>query len=190
MQADLPHTPLATTPPALNLPALAMPAAPTSGRAAPPELSAAREAWASLPETAVDTLTTSLPQFGDLPELSAAPVLSPAAPAAMTSAATSIGRPDAGPIQGADVATPPSAPASAARLNLQLPRSRGGELSRLGSGGLLAVLPRPPERKPRLEQALDSAAQPDCRTAHAQLGLLAVVPLALDALKADGGCRW
>ncbi len=100
------------------------------------------------------------------------------------------GSPDAGARAGVDVATPPSAPASAPRLNLNLPRSRGGELSRLGSAGVLAVMPRPPELKSKLAREIESAAPRDCRTAHAQLGLLAVVPLAVDALSKEGGCRW
>jgi len=89
-----------------------------------------------------------------------------------------------------DVATAPSAPASAPRLNLQLPRPRGGELSRQGASGLLPVLPRPPERKSPLEEGIESAARADCRTAHARMGLLAVVPLAVDTVRGQGGCKW
>jgi len=124
---------------------------------------------------------------------SAAPAPAPLAadrPGPARAAGPATGTPDAGNQLGVDIATPASVPASAPRLNLQLPRSRGGELSRLGSAGLLAVLPRPPELKTKLAQDIEQAGKPDCRTAHAGMGLLAVVPLAVDALKQDGGCRW
>lgn len=100
------------------------------------------------------------------------------------------GAPDAGASVGADRATAPSAPASAPALNLNLPRPRGGELSRLGGAGLLPVLPRPPERKTALEEEIEAAGRADCRTAHASKGLLAVVPLALDTVRGQGGCKW
>lgn len=122
--------------------------------------------------------TATLPA-SDADDVASTPT-SPAAP----------GRPDAGTRTGADIATAPSAPASAPRLNLQLPRSRGGELSRLGSAGVLAVMPRPPELKSTLASEAEKSGHADCRTAHARMGLLAVVPLVADALKAEGGCRW
>ncbi len=191
-QASLPDVPLATP----ELPALQAPDARLS-TAAPlvaPVVPMAPLA-AQLP-AAAPALTPALPSLPDLP------VMAPVAPAASVASgaasnlapapdrAASPGLPDAGTRTGADVATAPSAPASAPRLNLQLPRSRGGELSRLGSAGVLAVMPRPPELKTRLAREIEKSAPPDCRTAHAQMGLLAVVPLAADALKADGGCRW
>lgn len=108
----------------------------------------------------------------------------------LSSAAAARGLPDAGTRAGADVATPPSAPASAPQLNLQLPRSRGGALSALGSTGLLSVMPRPPEVQREAARVAEKPGQTDCRLAHARMGLLAVVPLAADALKAQGGCRW
>ncbi len=112
------------------------------------------------------------------------------AAAELASSTAAPGLPDAGSRAGADVATAPSAPASAPRLNLQLPRSRGGELSALGSTGLLSVMPRPPEVQREAARAAEKPGPADCRLAHARMGLLAVLPLAADALKAQGGCRW
>jgi hypothetical protein len=88
------------------------------------------------------------------------------------------------------VAGAPSQPASAPpRLNLQLVRPRGGELSRGMGGGVLSVLPRPPEVDDKLGKAIEKTAKGDCRTAYAGAGLLAVVPLAVDAVRKDG-CKW
>ena len=102
-----------------------------------------------------------------------------------------VGAPDAGTRQGADIATPPSASASApARLNLQLNRPRGGELSRMQSPGVLQLLPRPPEVPDKLAEEIKKAGKADCKNAHASMGLLAVVPLAIDAARKEGGCKW
>ena len=101
------------------------------------------------------------------------------------------GSPDAGAQVGRDVATPAAAAASAVpRLNLELSRPRGGELSRHGTAGVLPLLPRPPERDEKLARDIEKAARRDCRTAHSGAGILAVIPLVVDALKKDGGCKW
>jgi len=100
------------------------------------------------------------------------------------------GAPDAGARLGHDVATPPSAAPDAPRLNLNLPSSvRGGSLSSQGSIGVFQMVPRPPERKSKLEESLEKAGKEDCRKAHAGNGLLAVLPLALDAARKNG-CKW
>jgi hypothetical protein len=100
------------------------------------------------------------------------------------------GFPDAGSRVGTDQATPPSAAASVPRLNLELPRSRGGELSRGAGSGVLPLLPRPPDLPGKLGRDIDRASKPDCRTAYNGAGLLAVVPLAVDAARKDSGCKW
>ena len=97
--------------------------------------------------------------------------------------------PDAGSRLGRDIATPPSAPPSAPRLNLDLSLPRGGEVSSRSSPGLLQLLAHPPERKSKLTEGIEKAAREDCRTAYGGAGLLAVVPLAVDAAR-DKGCRW
>jgi hypothetical protein len=99
------------------------------------------------------------------------------------------GSPDAGTRLGHDLASAPSTPASAPRLNLELPRPRGGEISSRGSMGVLSLLPRPPETKSKLTEGIEKAAKPDCKDAYAGLGLLAAVPLAADALRGKG-CKW
>lgn len=99
------------------------------------------------------------------------------------------GAPDAGARVGHDVATAPSAPASAPRLNLDLPRSLAGPLSSQSTKGLLQLMPRPPETRTKLEKEIEKATRPDCKQAYAGAGLLAVVPLVLDAAR-DKGCKW
>lgn len=101
----------------------------------------------------------------------------------------SAGSPDAGSRLGADRAVPPSAAASAPRppLNLSLPR--GGDIAARRGPGLVDLLPQPPERKSKLEQSIEDAANKDCRKAYANTGILAAVPLALDAARGKG-CKW
>jgi hypothetical protein len=38
--------------------------------------------------------------------------------------------------------------------------------------------------------AMEKALKPDCRTAYASMGLLAVPVLVASAIAADGSCRW
>ena len=101
------------------------------------------------------------------------------------------GAPDAGVRLGQDVATPASLPASAARLNLELVRPRGGAISAQGDSGLLQMLSHPPEAKSKLAEDIEKAAKADCRKAYSGMGcgLWAVVPRAVDAVR-DKGCRW
>lgn len=93
----------------------------------------------------------------------------------------------AGPGVGSEPGPAASAPAPALRpLNLTLPR---GDLAARRGPGVLELLPQPPERKSKLEKALDGASPEDCRKAYADKGLLAVVPLAVDAVRGKG-CQW
>ena len=69
-------------------------------------------------------------------------------------------------------------------------RPRGSELSRDASRGVLPLLPHPPERKSKLAEDIEKSAKPDCRNAYANMGLLGVLPLAADAVKANPGCKW
>ncbi|MBB5205165.1 hypothetical protein HNQ51_002484 [Inhella inkyongensis] len=97
------------------------------------------------------------------------------------------GSPDAGARVGHDVATAPSAAASAAPapLNLSLPRPGAAGLRR--GPGVLELLPALPKTK--MEKAVEEANREDCRKAHADKGLLAVAPLVLDSLR-NKGCKW
>ncbi len=117
-----------------------------------------------------------------------APERSTAAPPAL-SAAPLLGAPDAGSRLGRDVATPPSAPASAPRRPLDLSLPRGGALSSRGGRGLLQLMAPPPETPSKLTKGIEKAAREDCRQAYGGAGLLAVIPLAVDAAR-DKGCRW
>jgi len=139
-----------------------------------------------------------------VPEAASAPVAArldlaggASAAAAQASAAPSSGAAarvglDGGPSAAAVSAVPGAAPAQTAatgpaRLNLSLP---GAGLSAAQAlPGVLPWVPRPPERKTPLGDAVEQSARPDCRTAYSGAGLLAVVPLLADAAR-DKGCRW
>ncbi|MDP3613455.1 MAG: hypothetical protein Q8R98_16535 [Rubrivivax sp.] len=193
-QRQLPSTLAAPTPaaPAAALPSAAAPlslpelAAPERPLPAPPVLRQLATPPAALARTPEPALSA--------PDLPAAPA------AALPPAVSLTGQPlpalgtapaDAGSRVGHDVATPPAAPSSAPpRLNLELARPRGGELSRYDTRGVLPVLPRPPERDEKLAREIEKAGKADCRTAYGGMGPLAVIPLAVDALRKEGGCKW
>lgn len=100
------------------------------------------------------------------------------------------GAPDAGLKLGHDVATPPSVPPERPRLNLDLPRSmRTGEMAARERQGVLNLVPPPPERKSKLTEGMEKSVKKDCRTAYGG-GILAVVPLAINALRDDKNCKW
>lgn len=71
-------------------------------------------------------------------------------------------------------------------------RRRAASLAREGSGQR-AILPFPmppvPEKKGKIEDILDKARKPDCRTAYQQLGLAAIIPLIANEV-GEGSCRW
>jgi Meckel syndrome type 1 protein len=71
-------------------------------------------------------------------------------------------------------------------LNLSLPR---GDMTARRGTGALDLIPPPPERKSKLEQSIEDAANKDCRKAYSNAGLLAVVPLAIDSVRGKG-CKW
>jgi Meckel syndrome type 1 protein len=140
---------------------------------------------ASLPE-----LAGSLPGQVSAPSGPAAgePAASPQPSAAPAAPRAGGGAPDGGTRLGPDLPQPPQAAASAARapLNLSLPR---GDMSARRGPGLVELLPPPPERKSKLEQSIEEATAKDCRKAYPGAGLLAVVPLAVDAARGKG-CKW
>ncbi len=175
----LPPAPPATAPVAGALPELPALPSPGSQVQAPPAAAAAKPAGPA-PAAA-------------LPDAAAGPADArtvPAAPPGAVMPGGVRGAPDAGATVGRDVATAPSVPASAPRLNLTLPRTRGGELSRQGTPGVLPLLPRPPDKPDALAREIEKAGRKDCREAYAGMGLLAVVPLALDAARREGSCKW
>ena len=155
----------------------------------PAEASPAVRSLQALPSpSSARTPEPALARSPDAPGASVTPL--PPIPGAHLPTARA-GAPDAGTQLGHDVATPPAAAASAVpRLNLQLVRPRGGELSRYSTAGALPVMPRPPERDHKLAREIKNAGKADCAKAYASAGLLAVIPLAADALRQDGGCQW
>lgn len=171
---------LSPAPAAPSLPEPRLQQLPTTGTAS----SSLQRASAPLAPLSSGSGSTAPTPNEALPRAPAAPALLPAVPPPPL-----IGAPDAGPRLGQDVATQPSAAASAPapKLNLSLPR--GGETAGRESRGVLQLMPHPPERKNKLQQGIEDAARKDCREAHADKGLLAAVPLVLGA-GSDKGCRW
>jgi hypothetical protein len=170
--AAAPVLPATGPPPAVDF---AAPTAPLAARPTPNPITAAA---VQRPVAAAARDTPASPETGTALPISAG---------ADTSAVS--GARDAGARLGQDLATPPSLPASAPRLNLDLVRPRGGVISAQGSRGLLPMLPHPPEDNSKLAADIAKAAKADCRNAYSSLGLAAVVPLAFDALR-EKGCRW
>jgi hypothetical protein len=161
-----------------------MPARPSSAVEKPAPASAAALPADRPPAKAPAHVTSAIP--GAQPKIG----LDGAAVAPTGARPAGAGAPDAGARQGFDVATPPSLPASAPRLNLELVRPRGGELSRSPAAGALRVMPRPPEpAKSKLAEDVEKAQKPDCRNAYSNMGLAAAAPLVRDALTGQG-CRW
>ncbi len=182
--------------PALPSFAVAAPG-PVAGGAAPSAASAVTPSAASATSATPATPAPSAAVTAALPSPTTAVAgagPAPASPAPLQAASPQgapqvAGAPDAGARVGHDIATAPSRPASAARLNLDLVRPRGGPIAARGSSGLLSVMPHPPELKTALEKQLDAAGLADCRKAYSAMGLAALAPLALDALR-EKGCRW
>jgi hypothetical protein len=82
--------------------------------------------------------------------------------------------------------------AAAPSLDAEALRQRAGELARQGTGqrAVLAFpMPPIPTRKSKMEEAIENARKPDCRTAYQGLGLAAVVPLIANQF-GEGSCRW
>lgn len=183
--ADLPKEPSA----AADMPALQSLPTPAAAPAALRQLQAAPMPPAPRPaETALPRPTPSdVTPAANTPALPAVPALP--APGTLVQSPGTAG-PDAGSRIGHDVPTPAAQAASQPpRLNLELARPRGGELSRYATPGALPVLPRPPERDEKLAREIEKAGKTDCRKAYAGAGVLAVVPLVADAVRGEG-CKW
>jgi hypothetical protein len=95
-----------------------------------------------------------------------------------------------------DAVNPSAAPNAAPRIDLDAARKRAvRDIANEGSGsrGVLPFalpVPPPPDKKSKAAQAMEKAIKPDCRTAYANLGLLAAPALIASAISDDGGCRW
>jgi hypothetical protein len=84
---------------------------------------------------------------------------------------------------------PLPATGSSAPLNLDLHGGGVGPSMGRSRSGLLPMLPAPAEQKSKLETDLEKAGKADCKNAYGANGLLAVVPLAKDAITGKG-CKW
>ncbi len=163
--------------------------APAAALAAPEAVEMPAPLPAALPATHQTLADTRLASPASPPaSLPATPPGPPTGPAPVAAPPGPVPAAEAGPRIGSDVAVPAVAASAPPRLNLELGRLRGGELSRHGTAGVLPVLPRPPETD-KLAGEIEKAARADCAKAYAGAGLLAVVPLAIDALRAKG-CKW
>jgi hypothetical protein len=174
------------------LPSPAAPLAAPSAAVAPalPALPAAPLAELAAPRPAVAPTPTPTPLAEPAPApTQASTPAAPAAPGPEAARPAPVPATDSGPRIGADIAVPAAAASAPKRLNLELGRLRGGELSRHGTAGVLPVLPRPPETD-KLAAEIEKAARADCRKAYAGAGILAVVPLAIDAVRGTAGCKW
>ncbi len=75
-------------------------------------------------------------------------------------------------------------------VDIDAAKRRAGELAREGSGQrALFGVPPPPKPRNKMEDAIEKARKPDCRTAYAGMGLLAIVPLVANEF-GEGKCRW
>jgi hypothetical protein len=83
---------------------------------------------------------------------------------------------------------PPGGGASAP-LNLDLHGGGSGPSLGRTRSGLVPMLPAPAEKKTQLETDLEKAERAKCADAYAGAGLLAVIPLAKDAVTGKG-CKW
>jgi hypothetical protein len=83
----------------------------------------------------------------------------------------------------------PAPGASAPALNLDLHGAGVGPSTNRSRSGLFPVLPSPPEQPSKLSKDIEKAARPECKDAYASSGLLAVIPLAKDAVTGKG-CKW
>ena len=88
-------------------------------------------------------------------------------------------------------ATEPVAPPA---VTVESMKKRAREIAAEGAGsrGVLNLIPPPPpvEKRDKLAEDIAKAAKPDCRTAYAGLGILAVVPLVASSVGSNGGCNW
>ena len=107
-------------------------------------------------------------------------------------------RPPSGPDAGEeifkprrDTATPPG---DAPHIDLDAARKKAArEVVSEGAGSRgVFTIPSPPsvESKSKEKMPLEKALKPDCRTAYANMGLLAAPVLIASAIAADGSCRW
>src|SRR5438477_1585923 len=176
--------------PPVELPQRAVPAAPTAPleRVAPPQIEREVAPPVELPPRAVPAAP---------PVECVAPAVAPARPQALPAAPvppSRFGAPDADEEIFKPRRDVGATPSEAPRIDLDAARKKAArEIAREGSGsrGVFTVPSPPlPEKKSKEAIAMEKAVKPDCRTAYANIGLLAVPALVASAIAADGSCRW
>ena len=148
-----------------------------------------------LPRPLERALTEDLTPPGSPTAERTAPRLDPATPIERDAPMKAQAQPS--PFRAPGPATPRTDEAStydptAPGLDPEALRKRAASLAREGSGqrAILAFpMPPVPEKKGKMEDILDKARKPDCRTAYQQLGLAAIVPLLANEI-GEGTCRW
>lgn len=122
----------------------------------------------------------------------AQPVAAKPAPAGVPAGAASATAAEASTAATAAEALTP-VPGKTPGLDLDAMRRRAREMNSAGANPrTVFALPLtvPPKPKTKEQQAFDKALKKnDCRDAHEQLGLAAVVPLVLDTFR-ENGCKW
>ncbi len=193
--------------PPVELPPRSVPAAPGAPieRVAPPKIE--RQLAPAVDVPARGSAPAAVPSPRTTPGESAPPAQRTAPPATASERAPA--RPDTlpplryGTPEGdedifkprRDAVTPSAEPGAAPRIDLDAARKRAvREMANEGSGsrGVLPFplpVPPPPDKKTKEARAMEKAIKPDCRTAYADLGLLAVAALVAGAFD-NGGCRW
>ena len=176
--------------PPVELPNRALPAAPAAPieRVAPPQIEREVVPPVELPPRAVPAAP---------PVERVAPAVAPARPQALPAAPvppSRFGAPDADEEIFKPRRDVGATPSEAPRIDLDAARKKAArEIAREGSGsrGVFTVPSPPlPEKKSKEAMAMEKAIKPDCRTAYANMGLLAVPVLVASAIAADGSCRW
>ena len=74
-------------------------------------------------------------------------------------------------------------------LDIDAAKKRAGELAREGTGQRALFATPLPKPRNKMEDAIEKARKPDCRTAYQDMGLLAIVPLVANEF-GEGRCRW
>jgi len=110
-----------------------------------------------------------------------------AAPANSGSGKVNLDGSSGGP--GGNGSVQPPGTGASAPLNLDLHGGGSGPSLGRTRSGLVPALPAPAEKKTQLETDLEKANRAKCSDAYAGNGLLAVIPLAKDAITGKG-CKW
>jgi len=167
----------------------AIPATPT----APLErVTPARIERSIAPPVDIPSAVTAPPGMSQPGASSAAP-LTPAQPQTQPLPPPRFGTPEASD----DIFKPrrdAGSPAETPRIDLDAARKKAAReivSEDAGSRGVFTIpSPPPAEKKSKAAMAMEKALKPDCRTAYANLGLLAVPVLVASAIADDGSCRW